>query len=92
MKNIIERMFLAAGAGVAGFGFTVTVAAAPAAPAKGSANLADYRTVADALTTQIVKTNALLRAGQTTHLGLLVAPDKRGRLAVEDVEVDSPAA
>jgi M6 family metalloprotease-like protein len=59
--------------------------------APGLPDLSAYRTVITAISTQIVK-SASVRAGQSGYLGVNVAPDKRGRLMVEDVDAEGPAA
>ncbi len=66
-----------------------------AAGAHGSSaalsDLSGYRTVASALRTQITRTHAS-GSSQSGHLGVQVAPDKRGKLMVESVEADSAAS
>ncbi|HEY2951061.1 MAG TPA: M6 family metalloprotease domain-containing protein, partial [Verrucomicrobiae bacterium] len=54
-------------------------------------DLSGYRTVATAITTQVVRT-AKATVGQSGYLGVSVAADTRGKLIVEEVEADSPAA
>ena len=54
-------------------------------------DLSDYRTVTNARTTNIAGTSGL-GPGFSGHLGVHVAPDKRGRLVVESVETDSAAS
>src|ERR1041384_7571854 len=53
--------------------------------------LSEYRTVAQAKTATISRTNAAVSA-HSGHLGVAVMSDKGGRLVVESVEVDSPAS
>lgn len=55
-----------------------------------AAELADYHTVATAITTTISKTNAT--AGQSGFLGIHVSPDPKGKLIVGDVAEGSPAS
>jgi M6 family metalloprotease-like protein len=50
-----------------------------------------YRTVASAVTTQIVR-SAQAAIGQSGYLGVNVTPDARGRLTIEGVDPVSPAA
>ena len=54
-------------------------------------DLNGYRTVKDAETRAIVPTRAGL-AGQTGYLGVSTTRDDKGRLVVEEVQPDSPAA
>jgi M6 family metalloprotease-like protein len=54
-------------------------------------DLAEYRTVANAATTKIASGDASSN-GQTGYLGVAVARDDKGRLVVEEVQIDSPAA
>ncbi len=54
-------------------------------------DLAGYRTVKDAATRAIVPPRAGL-AGQTGYLGVSTIRDDQGRLVVEEVQPDSPAA
>ena len=60
------------------------------AKSPGQPNWADYRTVTNALTTTI-RTNSTGSA-LSGHLGVQVGLDKRGKLVVQSVEVDSPAS
>ncbi|MFO0809956.1 MAG: M6 family metalloprotease domain-containing protein [Gemmataceae bacterium] len=64
------------------FAGTITLAAEP------TLELADYRTVATAVTAQVRPTSA---SGQTGYLGAFVQRDAKGRLAVEAVQPGSPA-
>ncbi len=67
-------------------GATLLAADLPAKP-----DLSEYRTIKDAQTRAIVPPRAG-RSGQTGYLGVSVARDKTGRLIVEDVQPESPAA
>ena len=58
-------------------------------PNSGTAEVRDYRTVENAATAKIVPAAA---AGQTGYLGAAVAKDAQGRLVVEGVQPNSPAA
>ena len=64
----------------------------PAAAAEPPPDLSEFRTVATAATTQIVAKARTMPVGQTGYLGVSVAPGKAGKLAVVEVEPDSPAA
>ena len=58
-------------------------------PNLATAEVRDYRTVENAATAKVVPAAA---AGQTGYLGAAVAKDAQGRLVVEDVQPNSPAA
>lgn len=64
----------------------------PAAAAEPPPDLSEFRTVATAATTQIVAKARTMLVGQTGYLGVSVAPGKARKLAVVDVDHDSPAA
>jgi M6 family metalloprotease-like protein len=61
-------------------------AAAPMGP-----DLKDYRTVETAITTKVSATGPE-RAAKTGYFGVAVAQGQQGRVIVEDVQTDSPAA
>lgn len=69
-----------------GLHFSLAIAAEPAP------DLSAYRTVATAVTTQTVARARTAPVGQTGYLGVNVEPAKGGKLAIVDVEPDSPAA
>ncbi len=71
-------------------GLWLVVAAPTPDPKQASPNLADYRTVANAVTAKIVPGSG--RPGQTGYLGVAVKRDDKGQLVVEEVQIDSPAA
>jgi M6 family metalloprotease-like protein len=80
-----------------GFGWAV-VAAEPNAAPKPLAekpqtlpDLSEFKTAETAVTTRISRALAV-PAGRTGYLGVRVEPDGRGRLAIADVQPDSPAA
>jgi M6 family metalloprotease-like protein len=75
---------------LAGWGL---LAVAPAAQQKTAAppDLSAYRTVDKAVTAKVGPSRAG-RGGQTGYLGVSVERDPRGRLVVEEVQPDSPAA
>ncbi|MBI5822335.1 MAG: M6 family metalloprotease domain-containing protein [Verrucomicrobia bacterium] len=60
--------------------------------AESTSDLSEFRTVATAVTTQVVARARTAPVGQTGYLGVSVEPAKGGKLAVVDVEPDSPAA
>ncbi|MBI5395092.1 MAG: M6 family metalloprotease domain-containing protein [Verrucomicrobia bacterium] len=63
-----------------------------AQPLIGAASdLEGFKTVATAITTQIVGTNSV-KMGRSGYLGVAIGADAKGRLIVSDVEPDSPAA
>ncbi|MCX6901443.1 MAG: M6 family metalloprotease domain-containing protein [Verrucomicrobia bacterium] len=86
MKTGIYRLFI----------LTILLAAwfclNPAAAAEPPPDLSEFRTVATAATTQIVTKARTALVGQTGYLGVSVAPGKAGKLAVVEIEPDSPAA
>jgi M6 family metalloprotease-like protein len=71
-------------------GLIVTASSAAAAP-WSEPELADYRTVRDAITRQVDPTRGG-RGGETGYLGVSLSIDAKGRLVVDEVQIDSPAA
>jgi len=61
------------------------------AAAEPKSDLAEYRTIENAVTTRVSLAPPGL-AGQTGYLGASVQRDGQGRLVVEEVQTDSPAA
>ena len=63
-----------------------------AAAAEPAPDLSEFRTVATAVTTQIVAKARTANVGQSGYLGVSVAVGKYRKLMIADVEPDSPAA
>ena len=63
-----------------------------AAEQTGKLELAGFKTVETAMTAKIQPRGAKAGAGQTGYLGVYVQPDAKGKLAVEQVGTESPAA
>jgi M6 family metalloprotease-like protein len=84
----MERRSLFALAALLGGGWSLGLAMA----ADPVPDLSEFRTVATAVTTQIVTKARMAAAGQSGYLGVSVAPAKGGKLMIVDVEPDSPAA
>src|SRR5262245_50089313 len=53
---------------------------------------AGFKTVESAVTAKVQPRGTTVGTGQTGYLGLFVQPDAKGKLAVEQVGTDSPAA
>jgi len=70
---------------------TLGLARASAQPSASGADPEGFRTTATALKTQVRQAPDNL-PGRSGYLGVHLNPDAKGRLVIEDVELDSPAA